>query len=183
MRGIYLAAYKGRHPNYDIVYNDIVDLPGIDLVCDMLTVDLTDYDFIIASPPFNYYSKANYRRYTSEYSQRTKHLLPDILFKLSKLDKPFIVENVRNKSAFKFLGLLDLPGVYVIEYGRHTYFTNVNFSCVGIPQSFDFSDRGKRLTSNCQGGDNVYLVIERWLNQVVNGVYVNYQTCIFDYMR
>ena len=55
MKGIYLAAFKAYHPNYDIVYQDINgkrDIGG-----DMMDVDLTQFDFIIATPPCNYYSR------------------------------------------------------------------------------------------------------------------------------
>ena len=106
MKGIYLAAYKDRHYDFDIDYNDIVALPGINIVGDMMSVDLSGYDFIIASPPCNYYSRANYRRDYSDYALSTKHLLPDILNKHLTVGKPFIVENVRNEASFKFLGLL-----------------------------------------------------------------------------
>ena len=96
MRGVYLGACRAYHPNYDMDYNDIVPGYHINLVCDMMNIDLNCYDYIVASPPCNYYSRANYRRLTSEYSQLTKHLLPDILLKCIRSDKPFIVENVRN---------------------------------------------------------------------------------------
>lgn len=118
MKGIYLAAFKAKHENHDIVYQDINgkrDLDG-----DMLKIDLTPYDYIIATPPCNYYSRANYRRETSKYSQETKHLLPEILKKLVNQDKPFIVENVRNKRLFTELGLFNLK-CYVYLIGRHTY--------------------------------------------------------------
>ena len=96
MKGIYLASFKAYHPNYDLAYQDINgkrDIGG-----DMMDIDLTPYDFIIATPPCNWYSKANYRRNVSEYALKTKHLLPDIIAKLYQLGKPFIVENVQNKS-------------------------------------------------------------------------------------
>ena len=90
MKGIYLAAFRADHPNYNIVYQDINgkrDIPG-----DMMDIDLSSYDFIIATPPCNYWSKANYRRDISHYSLITKHLLPSILKKLCYQDKPFIFE-------------------------------------------------------------------------------------------
>ena len=95
MKGIYLAAFRAEHPNYNIIYQDINgkrDIGG-----DMMEVDLTSYDFNIATPPCNWWSKANYRRDRSPYALQTKHLLPDIIKKLCEQDKPFIVENVRNK--------------------------------------------------------------------------------------
>ena len=99
MRGIYLASFKALHEDYDIVYQDIIghrDIGG-----DMMDVDLTPYDYIIATPPCNWWSRANYRRNSSEYALKTKHLLIDILHKLANQDKPFIVENVRNEVQFK----------------------------------------------------------------------------------
>ena len=83
MKGIYLAAYKDYFPQFNLDYNDIKKTSEhINIVCDMLTVDLSQYDYIIASPPCNYYSKCNYRRETSDYALKTKHLLPGILEKL-----------------------------------------------------------------------------------------------------
>ena len=93
--GIYLAAFKAMHPKYAIVYQDINgkrDIGG-----DMMNVDLTPYDFIIATPPCNWWSRANYRRDRSPYALQTKHLLPDIIKKLCEQDKPFIVENVKKQ--------------------------------------------------------------------------------------
>src|SRR5690554_3264362 len=165
MKGIYLASHIAQHLNYNIDYQDITgkrDIGG-----DMLDIDLTPYDFIIATPPCNYWSRANYRRETSEYAQKTKHLLPDILDKLRKLGKPYIVENVRNERLFKKHGILDKAD-YVYYHGRHTYFTNVPFNPIGIKQRFDFSYGGKRLVKNSQGGENVYNVIEYWL-KIITG--------------
>ena len=73
MKGIYLASYKANHPNHDIVYQDINGERDID--GDMMEIDLTPYDFIIATPPCNWWSRANYRRNTSLYALTTKHLL------------------------------------------------------------------------------------------------------------
>lgn len=77
MKGIYLAAFEAYHPNHDIIYQDINGLR--DLGGDMLDVDLSSYDFIIATPPCNYWSRCNYRRDISDYSLKTKHLLPGII--------------------------------------------------------------------------------------------------------
>ena len=96
VKGIYLASFKALHSTHDIIYQDINgqrDIGG-----DMLEVDLSKYDFIIATPPCNYWSRANYRRDSSEYALKTKHLLIDILNKLVKQNKPFIVENVKKKT-------------------------------------------------------------------------------------
>ena len=158
MKGIYLAAYQAYHGNYDIVYQDINgkrDLGG-----DMLDIDLTPYDFIIATPPCNFWSRANYRRETSEYSQKTKHLLPDILDKLKKLNKPYIVENVRNSTLFNKYGLYDKAD-YVYEIGRHTYWTNIPFNASNI--KFGSDNIQNKSSKNRQGGNNVYNIIEWWL--------------------
>lgn len=185
MKIIYLAAYKAHHPKWDITYQDINgkrDIGG-----DMLEVDLTPYDVIIATPPCNYYSRANYRRETSEYSQMTKHLLPGILQRLIQINKPFIVENVRSPIRFQSAGLFNLP-LYIYIYGRHTYWTNIPFNPSNIPQFNEYKltiskkqedgtwhKTGKRYiknmnnlaSSNRQGGTNVHNVIEWWL-EVVN---------------
>jgi hypothetical protein len=173
LKGIYLASFQANHPNFNIVYQDINgkrDIPG-----DMLEIDLEPYDFIIATPPCNYYSRANYRRETSEYSQKTKHLLPGIINKLIQIDKPFIVENVINKN--KMLFLLSFPGFY-IEHGRHMYFTNVPFNPQSINQIDDMNNKpimsgkykgklGSFSSKNQrQGGTNVHNVIEYWLSIV-----------------
>lgn len=175
MKGIYLAAFRARHPNYDIIYQDINPKCKCDLQGDMLEVDLKDYDFIIATPPCNYWSRANYRRETSEYAQKTKHLLPEILKKLCYQNKPFIVENVMNKKRFTEAGLFNLP-CHVYFVGRHTYWSNIYFETKDIPQEYDFKYGGYiRKTiqdyghSNRQGGDNVAKVIERFLEVVHNG--------------
>src|SRR5690554_1678048 len=158
MKGIYLASFKAYHENYNIIYQDINGKR--DLAGDMLEINLEPYDFIIATPPCNFWSRANYRRYISKYSQDTKHLLPDILDKLRKLDKPYIVENVRNERLFKKYNILDKAD-YVYYVGRHTYFTNVPFNPIAIKQK---NDNIKNISSDKrQGGKNVYEVIEYWL--------------------
>ena len=87
MKGIYLASFKALHPSYDIDYQDINgkrDIGG-----DMLSVSLDKYDFIIATPPCNYFSRGNWRRNVSSYSINTAHLLPTILFRLTKQKNVF----------------------------------------------------------------------------------------------
>jgi hypothetical protein len=160
---IYLGSYKALHKNYNIVYQDINgerDLDG-----DMLKVDLNPYDIIIATPPCNYYSRARGNKKPSKYAIETKHLLPGILKKLIKLDKPFIVENVRAYDKFYKLGLFNLP-LFVYFHGRHTYWTNRMFDLSNIRQGFDFSYNGNRLVKNSQGGNNVHEVIEWWLRNI-----------------
>ena len=158
MDGIYLAAYKAEHKDYNIVYQDINGLR--DIGGDMLEIDLEKYDFIIATPPCNYWSRANYRRETSDYSQKTKHLLPTILKKLCNQDKPFIVENVRSEKMFQKNGLLDLP-CFIYYVGRHTYWTNVMINPSVIKQQND--NINNIASKDRQGGKNVHEVIDLFL--------------------
>jgi hypothetical protein len=163
MKIIYLGAYQAVHPNHNMIYQDINgkrDISG-----DMLDVDLTPYDVIIATPPCNYWSKARGSKKPSQYSLDTKHLLPSIIKKLIELDKPFIVENVRNKPAFMKEGLYDLP-CFIYHHGRHTYWTNMMFNPKTVDQHFDFKYGGVKLVQNTQGGSNVHNVIEYWLKVV-----------------
>lgn len=172
MKGIYLGAFKALHLAYDLVYQDINgerDLGG-----DMMDIDLSNYDFIVATPPCNFWSRANYRRYSSEYSLRTRHLLPGILHKLILLNKPFIVENVRNKKMFSEYGLFDLP-CYVYFVGRHTYWSNIKLDFSGINQVplTDYKDGKKRYLSSQnlprhlrQGGNEVHECIDVFLSKV-----------------
>ena len=169
MNGIYLAAYKAYHSNWNIVYQDINglrDVPG-----DMLEIDLNTYDFIIATPPCNYWSKARGNNKPSKYALETKHLLPDILKKLVKINKPFIVENVRNRKRFINYGLYDFP-LFIYHIGRHTYWTNIMFNPSNIIQKFYFEYGGKSIQNssrnNRQGGLNVHNVIEYWLENIKN---------------
>lgn len=175
MKGIYLASFIAEHKNHNIVYQDITgkrDIGG-----DMMDVSLDEYDYIIATPPCNYWSRANYRRETSEYAQTTKHLLGDIIDKLILLNKPFIVENVINRSLMRKHGLLD-KNCFIHFHGRHTYWTNVKIDLTNVEQVQDLvykpllsgknkgrlairTSRAKR-----QGGVNVYNVIEAWLDVV-----------------
>lgn len=189
MKIIYLAAHIANHPNYDIDYQDITGKRDID--GDMMEVNLDPYDVIIATPPCNYRSRANYRRETSEYSQKTKYLLPGILLKLQNQNKPYIVENVRNSKLFKEYGLYNGKS-FIYEIGRHTYWTNIPFNMSNINQISDFYATNKRIPGkygwfltpdgrevrspgqniqilsrkNRQGGKNVHEVIEYWLGVI-----------------
>lgn len=176
MKIIYLAAYKAYHPKWDVTYQDINgkrDIGG-----DMMDVNLDPYDVIIATPPCNYWSIANYRRETSNYSQMTKYLLPGTILRLKYLGKPFIIENVRNYKLMNEYGLMNC-GLFIYEVGRHTYWTNIPFNPSNIKQNNDEFDyrpllSGKRKgkmgmwssSKNRQGGDNVHRVIEYWLEVV-----------------
>lgn len=164
---IYLASGRAQLKYPNVVYNDIKEKR--DIVGDMLSVDLTPYDILIATPPCNYYSRANKSRETSLYAQRTKHLLPTIIKKFIQTGKPFIVENVRNSPLFKANGLYDF-NCFVYFHGRHTYWTNIMFSPDFIPQEFDFKQIPGygcvRLKNYVQGGKNVNDVLDYFLEVV-----------------
>jgi site-specific DNA-cytosine methylase len=161
---IYLASYKANHPNYDIIYQDING--ERDIAGDMMDVDLSPYDIIIATPPCNWWSNAfRTTRKISKYAEKTKELLPSIIKKLEKIGKPYIVENVRNKPLFLEYGLFELSP-YIYTYGRHTYWTNIAFN----PNNISQKNEQTHFTSskNRQGGQNVHNVIEHWLKVVTS---------------
>lgn len=162
MKGIYLASFEAYHYGFNIDYQDINgkrDIPG-----DMMDVDLTTYDFIIATPPCNWWSRANWRRHISQYSLLTKHLLPDILDKLVHQNKPFIVENVRSERLFRIHGLLNLP-CFIYFIGQHTYWTNIL-----LPIDIEQVSHNKQYISSKlrQGGINVHNVINVFLDIIHN---------------
>lgn len=167
---IYLASGRAKLNYPNVVYNDYKE--NRDLVCDMMDVDLGDYDILIATPPCNYYSRANYCRETSTYAQETKHLLPDIIDKFIKTGKPFIVENVRNAPLFQKLGLYN-KSCLVYIHGRHTYWTNCLFDMSHIPQfEFFFEKMSKKcvkMFANVNLCDILY-VFNR-LNLLYGGIY------------
>ena len=171
MKGIYLASCKARHKKYNLIYNDIDPKYKPDIVGDMLQVDLTSYDYIIASPPCNWWSKANPYYKTSKYALETKHLLPDTIIKLSESGKPFIIENVKNIKRMAENGIFDLINRYGLFYqfvGRHIYIYNGLLIDLNCEQIQDFIYGGKRVNKDGynQGGTNVYNVIEIWLKQI-----------------
>lgn len=173
MKVIYLASYEANHPEFDIVYQDVNgkrDIGG-----DMMDIDLTSYDFIIATPPCNFWSIARGNR-CSQYSLDTKHLLPDIIEKLIKLGKPFVVENVINKKRFAEHGIYDIAKCHIYYIGRHTYFTNIYVSDEDLEmlrntQRQDFKYHGQVIkyddmqNKKHQGGYNVHQVIDYFLNK------------------
>ena len=174
MLGLYLAARSDRHLDFNIIYNDIDTRFNCDITCDMLAVNLDDYDFLIATPPCNYYSRCNYRREVSSYALSTKHLLPCIIEKFALTHKPFIIENVRNEKLFLKEGIFNICDKYNINVyflGRHTYFTNV-FINLYCKQEFDFYNHGIRRHPNIQGGNNVHNVIEIWLKYLFETVFM-----------
>ncbi len=117
MKVIYLASGRAKLKHDNVIYNDIKEKR--DLKCDMMDVDLSNYDVLIATPPCNYYSRANSRRETSEYALKTRHLLPDIIDKFIKTGKPFIVENVRNEPLFKKNGAVRKKMFYLQTWTAH----------------------------------------------------------------
>lgn len=170
MKGIYLGACRAYHPNYNLDYNDIEPGYHNNIICDMMKVDLSNYDFIIATPPCNWWSRANWRRDSSPYALCTKELLPNILIKSALSGKPFIIENVRNYSRFKNNGIIDICdkySIFIYEYGRHTYFSNLmcNFNNIDqVNDNIQNSYNGKNVYR--QGGYNVHQVIEYWLKLI-----------------
>ena len=165
MKILYLAAGKAeiKIPNVKVYYNDfnlIRDIPG-----DMLKVDLYGYDLIIATPPCNYYSKANWKREYSEYSMNTKHLLPSIVKKLENINVPIIIENVINKPLMK--DIINNTKLFYYEYGRHCYFTNRLFTFNGIPQDRQtiYKYGYTRFGGGRQGGKDVNIVFEYYIKE------------------
>lgn len=171
MRGLYLAACKARHECYDITYNDVDAKYKPDILGDMLEVDLSPFDFVIATPPCNWWSKANPYYKTSEYALKTKHLLPDTIERLAKCGKPFIVENVKNIKRMRENGIFDLirrHGLFYQFVGRHIYIYNHLLIDLDCEQVQDFVYGGRRVNNDGynQGGTNVHRVIEIWLHAI-----------------
>ena len=170
---IYLAAGYAElltydNNDFDITYQD--KFIERDIGGDMLQVPLENYDILIATPPCNYWSRANYRRETSKYALETKHLLPDIIKKFKGTGKPFIVENVINKRLMSGI-IKDNSDIYYYEHGRHSYFTNVNMSSYikDIPQISDnIQNKSKKQR---QGGFNVNIVLTYFIYDLINKEY------------
>ena len=177
MKGVYLGAYEAKHENFDIIYQDINgkrDMGG-----DMMDIDLSMYDFIIATPPCNFWSIARGNR-CSQYSLDTKHLLPDMIQKCANYGKPYIIENVINKKRFKEHGIFDVAEnacCFIYYIGRHTYFTNIELTPeeiqeLNVKNRQDFTYGGHTIkyadmnNKKHQGGYNVHLVIDYWLNKI-----------------
>lgn len=161
MKGIYLASKEHRIPGYDIDYNDIKNYKGINKPGDMLSIDLTNYDYIIATPPCNYYSRANYRRETSKIAQQTKHLLPEIIKKCEQIKKPFIIENVCNKT------LLPKSKSYEFNFGNHHFYTNVFM--LEIDKTFaEKQDKQNKGYGHRDNNKNVDIIIKTFLEIIHN---------------
>ena len=159
MKGIYLASREHRIPNYDIDYNDIINYKGINRPGDMLQIDINEYDYVIATPPCNYYSRANYRRETSIVAQATKHLLPEILKKLETYNKPFIVENVCGGK------LLPKTNFYEFKFGNHYFYTNVLMLI--LDKSFaEKQNKQYKSRKNRDNNKNVHMIIDLFLETI-----------------
>ena len=158
---LYLAAGNGiiNHSDYEITYQD--KYVNRDLAGDMLEIDINNYDIIIATPPCNYWSRANYRRETSKYSQETKHLLPGILKKLNNQSKPFIVENVINKK--RMADIISSSNCHYYEHGRHCYFSNVLLNLSNVEKNVEHIQNIGSKDPLRQGGKNVKNVFEYFL--------------------
>ena len=164
MKGLYLCSREHRIPGYEIIYNDIVNYPGIDLCMDIRDIRLKDLvnnniDYIIATPPCNFYSRANYRRESSIVAQETKDLLPYCLALCIKSGLPFIIENVMNST------LLPKSNLYEFDFGQYHFYTNV-FMLVP-DKSYAVSQNKQNVTrSKRDGNKNVDLIIKLFLELV-----------------
>lgn len=81
---------------------------------------LTGFDGLIFTPPCNYYSRANWRRESSDIAQKTKDLLPLCLDFCVAHGLPFLVENVQNSTLLK-----DLYPKLQFVIGGHTFWSNI----------------------------------------------------------
>lgn len=159
MKGIYLASRKHRIKEAQLDYNDIIQYEGINKPGDMMNINLDEYDYIIATPPCNYYSRANYRRETSKVAQETKHLLPGILKKLEKMDIPFIVENVCNEK------LLPKTKFYEFNFGQHHFYTNV-LILIYDKSYAEKQNKQNKARSQRDDNENVNLIIRLFLETI-----------------
>lgn len=159
---IYLASHTAVLEHDNVVYQDLIierDLGGC-----MLTIDLVDYDILIATPPCNWYSRAIGNRQPSDYAVNTKHLLPSIIKKFENLDKPFIVENVINKVKMK--DIINNLNCFYYEFGRHSYFTNVMIDFRHLEQVAD----NIKYSNDRQGGINVNIVLDYFIKYVSSDI-------------
>lgn len=126
LKVIYLCAREHRLKpieGVEVIYNDIDPRFGCDLVGDCMDVKLRKYDILIATPPCNYWSKANYRREFSKVAQATKHLLPDLLMRFEVSGKPYIIENVDNMNLM--IREFNASRYPWFRNGHHIYFSNL----------------------------------------------------------
>lgn len=185
MKGIYLCSYRGflTEACCHMTYNDIkkikTDLPFIQGDC--MTIDLTPYDFIIATPPCNFWSHSNNSYLTSEYALATKHLLPDLIVKLAELGKPFLIENVINFVRYEKYGVLDLIKKYdlnVYEIGRHIYITNIFLNY--IPEIAPCCHIKNKSRNQRQGSGGVREVCEAFIESIIDDWFDNDMINLFD---
>lgn len=176
MLGLYLCARAHRINNYQIKYNDIEKYLGVDYLCDcrILLNDqalLSGFDYFIATPPCNYYSRMNWRRDNSEYSLKTKDLLPLCLLKLAQTGKPFLVENVLNKTLIldndEIMKILEDYSIYWFYFGQHIFFSNIFMFT--FDKSFAKRQNKQYITRSKRDNNyNVHIVIEEFLRIVVD---------------
>lgn len=165
MKGVYLCAREHRILGYDIDYNDVVPYEGINLYCSCEDVDLTKYDFIIATPPCNYWSHANFRRDTSIVALNTKKLLPYCLKACLQSGKLFIVENVCNEPLMKehFGDLYNQ--CWCFQFGNHTFWSNI-FFFVPNDEEAKYQNKQNVTRSKRDNNFNVDLIIKCFLKEV-----------------
>lgn len=155
-----------------MIYQDIDPQYHCDIGGSMLDICLDNFDYVIATPPCNWWSRLNMNRLNSVYAWSSLSLLPLIIIKLKKEcdQKPFIIENVINRKRFEYMGIYQLcVGLKVIEIGRHTYITNVmDWNPHDLNQHFDFKKGGILVNNDgySQGGSNVHIVIDDWLSHI-----------------
>lgn len=162
-RVLYLCAREHRIAGYDIVYNDIEPKYGCDLVCDCLDVDLSPFDVLVATPPCNYWSKANNRfREFSKVAQMTKHLLPALMVSFHRCGKPYLIENVVNEN------LTPKPLDFCFTWGNHIWYTNVFFAIP--PRSCAVAQHKAQLSYGHRDNNvNVDIIIRCFLEAVCDG--------------
>lgn len=164
---IYLCAKDHRLRPLEsckVFYNDIkAYVKPLDYECDCLDVDLDGFDVLIATPPCNYWSKANYRRETSKVAQSTKHLLPVILHRFSCSGKPWIVENVCNEPLMR-KEIKDLDSFFWFVANNHMFFTNY----MGDLFDMQYPPQNKAKLQYGHRDDNyvVDFVFNRWLEKM-----------------
>jgi len=161
---IYLAAGYAKLQEPGVVYNDLI-IPRENRQ-DMLEVDLSQYDILIATPPCNFYSYARGAKKPSEYALSTAHLLLEIIIKFYETGKPFIVENVTNKNTLDFIWAMSADlGLYRFKHARHTYITNIKFDIDSVPKEFDFKTGGYFINtfSDRQGGNQVSAILDLFI--------------------
>lgn len=169
MKILYLCCGYGEIDFSNVTYNDLYIKRKNGLMCDCRDIDISKYDIVVASPPCNFWSKANYRRDSSNYAQLTKPLLLyciDLLRKYPNI--PIIIENVRNLPLFmKHINLFD---IYFVATGRHTYFSNRDIDFIK-KFKFEKSCNISNLSRKKREGDlQVRTVFNRFIYEVLKNV-------------